>query len=221
MKSGSIGSLGLVLLTTIALTGPGASAHNTFKYNNVPFAMPGFCINDHPSPPVSAQYVTVAGMCHVPMLFLQVVASGIIAFPSNTFGTSGFSVFVSNPTSNPDTSLVPSGTFPKGTITFSISPASTAQVNYVLVDNLGNISALGLGSVVNGTATINTNVPPLVGPTLSKVAVYIGNNTLPFNLGTGPTSTYLVNNLTLNGQTLNGDSTSSDTNTVPVGYCGL
>ena len=194
MKLANHCSIGLAILTTLALSGPTVSAHNLFKYTNVPFVLAANCGSTS-----SAQVISTKG-----------VASIQASNPSLLTGFCGFSMYCSTPTSG-TTPTTTTATFPQGTLTCNFT-SNTPLISSGLTQNCGGFLQVNNAGTTVGiplNATISGNVMTLTcingaHPAAPVIAVFLGIGST-----TGPVSA-TFSNFRYNNTSVLFDSTQVD-----------
>lgn len=133
--------IGLAALTACSLLAPTVGAHNTAKYSNVPFVVPGLCGT------ATANFVPLNG------------ALGLLETVTSNTGLAGFEIYCSSPSTGtlPTTTT---GTFSQGNFTcnYTSSVPLVANTNFfggLLVNNAGTTeSTTPIPTVTSNTITL-------------------------------------------------------------------
>lgn len=183
-------TIGMTVISMLAVLTPNVRAHNQAKYNGVPFVVPSYCTNVNPQ--LSSKIVNVGGVAK-----LQVTG--------NNNEDAGFIIYTSNPGGPLTLPTVSSSQFTEGTVGLYVSGLSgAATVGYLVgYAEAGFIS----GEITtNGFAVIPANASKAAGAPVVLIIVYVlsGNdNTF---------ATVYFSNFTYNNQPLLFDTTHTFTN---------
>ena len=195
-------SIGLAVLITLAVWSPNALAHNSAKYTNFPFVVPGACQQFDSG--VSAKFVNSGRT-------FNLVCVG------NGEGDAGFEIYCSAPA----TGTLPAnaaGTIPQGTMTCNISGLPVAGEifsTWWFSDGTSNDTVV---TPVNGSISITTTPNGGTTPGASVIALqmFILNGS---GSPTGVYSTVTFNNFKYNTTSVYLDTTNVDTVHSGINFC--
>ena len=197
MKVTNLISISIAMLAGVAVLTPSVTAKNLAKYTNIPFVVAAHC------PASSAQIVTSGGKTKV-----------VAAIDTASFDAGGFDIYCSNPSTGTGPNSA-TGTFPEGTLSFTISGLpSGGGISAVAVytDNPASFEDLFpvLGS--NGFVTIPVN-NPFTTPGSPVIEIQVSPTTA------SGTATVQMYNMVYNNSTVLFDTTVTDTGTTGIDFC--